>query len=81
MPANYDPATRSTHYGFRDLTPAVLTLNGSSILDLNPIEAKIGPEGWGYVVTLKDRETKATKQWVDGQYKLNTYWGALSITL
>lgn len=64
-------------------SPTEITLNGASILSLNPIEVMVQPDNWGYVLVEKplgSGPNEPVKKWVDGQTKNYTYWGEVSVT-
>ena len=69
----------SVLYQYPD-APTEVTLNGVSVLDLNPEEIKVWPDGWGYVLTQKElgKAGVAVKEWLDGQTRNHQYWGQIA---
>jgi len=75
-----DPVTSAITYQFPDEFSDVL-LNGDSTLSLQPIEAKVYPDGWGYVLCLRTFETidEEPHQLIDGQRLTHTYYGYIQV--
>jgi len=75
-----DPVTEAVTYHYPDEFTDIL-LNGDSILALQPIEAKVYPDGWGYVMCLRTFETveKEPKKLIDGQHLTHTYYGYIQV--
>jgi hypothetical protein len=56
-----------------------LTIFGHSVLDKGPVEWRIWPDGWGYVATLVNPYSGASKLQVDGMQRVYTTWGPIEV--
>jgi len=58
-----------------------VTLDGVSVMALDPIEIMVQADGWGYVCLLVNPVTRERKTQVDGQHRNYTLWGDIVVSL
>ena len=81
MPATIDTVTRATTYT-APLGVTDVTLDGVSVLALEPVEIKVWPDGWGFISFVCDPLTGQERQSkVDGQHRTWARYGRIVVTL